>query len=83
MSQLIHLKLKQHGALAICVQNEHKSEWTIAAGIILRLGDREQCVSVGIGTRVVGEETLQKLPFGAPLSGKLGPKFTATVLRFY
>ena len=70
MSQMIHSKLKQHGGMRIATQNEQKSEWTICAAFILSLADREQCVAIGLGTRVVGEETLQKLRFGAPLSGK-------------
>ena len=55
--------------MRIATQNEEKSEWTICAAFILRLADREECVAIGLGTRVVGEETLQKLRFGGPVSG--------------
>ena len=67
---MIHAKLKQHGGMKIAAQNQEKSEWTICAAFSLRLADREQCVAIGLGTRVVGEATLQKLRFGGPLSGK-------------
>ena len=29
----------------------------------------EEIVAVGLGTRVIGEATLQKLPFGGPVKG--------------
>jgi len=52
----------------MCAVNEHKSEWTIASAFRLTRGEMEEIVAVGLGTRVIGEATLQKLPFGGPVS---------------
>ena len=49
-------------------------EWTVVAGIVFEDKDNNNkldCIAIGTGTRVVGEERLELVPNGGALAGTL------------